>query len=138
MDNSTSHVVVTFHGDGAGTEELTWGQRDVWDLMRRTGRTMNIGGTVPAAEGETVERVATVLSLLVGRHQALRTRLSPRHVPDLVHQVSVLPRTLSGKRIEVPAKKILRGVPTDEAVARGALTSPTALSELEEFRDQLG
>jgi acetoacetyl-CoA synthetase len=69
---------------------------------------------------------------------ALRTRLSPRHVPDLVHQVSVLPRTLSGKRIEVPAKKILRGVPTDEAVARGALTSPTALGELEEFRDRLG
>jgi hypothetical protein len=74
VDNSTSHTVA-FHGDGRGTEELTWGQRDVWDLMRRTGRTMNIGGTVPAA-GETVERVATVLRFMVGRHQALRTRLS--------------------------------------------------------------
>ncbi len=68
---------------------------------------------------------------------ALRTRLSPRHVPDVVHQVSALPHTLSGKRIEVPAKKILRGVPTDEAVARGALTAPSALAELEEFRDRL-
>ncbi|MDG6107850.1 condensation domain-containing protein [Dactylosporangium aurantiacum] len=76
MDNRTSHVIVAFHGDGGGTEELTWGQRDVWDLMRRTGRTMNIGGTVPAAEGETVERVAAVLRLLMSRHQALRTRLS--------------------------------------------------------------
>lgn len=69
---------------------------------------------------------------------ALRTRLSPRHVPDLIHQVSALPHTLSGKRLEVPVKKILRGVPTDEAVARGALTAPDALAEFEEFRDRLG
>jgi acetoacetyl-CoA synthetase len=69
---------------------------------------------------------------------ALRTQLSPRHVPDVVHQVSALPHTLSGKRIEVPVKKILRGVPTDEAVARGALTAPDALAEFEEFRDSLG
>lgn len=68
---------------------------------------------------------------------ALRTRLSPRHVPDLVHQVSALPHTLSGKRLEVPVKKILRGVPTDEAVARGALTAPDALAEFEDFRDRL-
>ena len=67
---------------------------------------------------------------------ALRTRLSPRHVPDVVHQVSALPRTLSGKRLEVPVKKILLGVPVDEAVARGALTAPDALAELEEFRDR--
>jgi len=67
----------------------------------------------------------------------LRTKLSPRHVPDLIHQVSALPRTLSGKRIEVPAKKILQGVPTDEAVARGALTAPQALAELEDLRDHL-
>jgi acetoacetyl-CoA synthetase len=64
---------------------------------------------------------------------ALRTQLSPRHVPDVIHQVSALPHTLSGKRIEVPAKKILQGVPTDDAVARGALTSPQALVELEAF-----
>jgi acetoacetyl-CoA synthetase len=69
---------------------------------------------------------------------SLRTRLSPRHVPDVIHQVSALPRTLSGKRLEVPVKKILLGVPVDEAVARGALTAPDALAELEEFRDRRG
>ena len=68
---------------------------------------------------------------------ALRTQLSPRHVPDLIHQLTALPRTLSGKRIEVPAKKILQGTPTDQAVARGALTTPHALTELEHFRDTL-
>lgn len=64
----------------------------------------------------------------IGR--ALRTSLSPRHVPDVLHQVTQLPRTLSGKRIEVPAKKILQGVEVDAAVARGALTSPEGLDEL--------
>jgi acetoacetyl-CoA synthetase len=68
---------------------------------------------------------------------ALRTNLSPRHVPDVIHQVSALPHTLSGKRIEVPVKKILRGVPVDEAVARGALSAPHVLEEFEEFRATL-
>ena len=107
MDNRTSHVVVAFHGDGAGTEELTWGQRDVWDLMRRTGRTMNIGGTVPAAEGETVERVAAVLRLLVGRHQALRTRLSqvdggpPRQVVSAAGEIALEVVDAAGDPAEV-------------------------------------
>ena len=63
----------------------------------------------------------------------LRSQLSPRHVPDIVHQVSAIPHTLSGKRIEVPVKKILQGRPTDEAVARGALTDPQAITEFEDF-----
>jgi acetoacetyl-CoA synthetase len=67
---------------------------------------------------------------------ALRTRLSPRHVPDAVHQVRVIPHTLSGKRIEVPVKRILQGVPTGEAVSRGALTAPEGLAEFERFRGQ--
>ena len=65
---------------------------------------------------------------------ALRTQLSPRHVPDVIHQVAALPRTLSGKKLEVPAKKILQGTPVDEAVARGALTNPQALDEFVRFR----
>ncbi len=74
---------------------------------------------------------------LTGRiASALAHRLSPRHVPDLVHAVPSLPRTLSGKRIEVPVKKVLRGVPTERAVALGALTDPGAIATFEEFRDQ--
>ncbi|WP_311208675.1 MULTISPECIES: acetoacetate--CoA ligase [unclassified Aeromicrobium] len=60
----------------------------------------------------------------------LRTRLSPRHVPDEMHVVRALPRTLSGKKLEVPVKKILRGVPADEAATRGALADPSALDEV--------
>lgn len=61
---------------------------------------------------------------------ALRSRLSPRHVPDELHVVRALPRTLSGKKLEVPVKKILQGVPADEAATRGALADPTALDEV--------
>lgn len=57
----------------------------------------------------------------------LRTRLSPRHVPDELHAVPVLPRTLSGKKLEVPVKKILQGTPIERAVAKGAVTDPQAL-----------
>ena len=53
-------------------------------------------------------------------------------------QVDALPRTLSGKRIEVPAKKILQGTPVDQAVARGALTTPEGLDELVAVRSTLG
>ena len=60
----------------------------------------------------------------------LRERLSPRHVPDELHVVRALPRTLSGKKLEVPVKKILRGVPVDEAATRGALENPTALDDV--------
>ena len=76
----TSRILLPFRGEGAGAGELTWGQLEIWRTMRRTGRTMNIGGTMRLPEGSTVEEMATVLRYLVTRHQALRTRL--RLVPD--------------------------------------------------------
>ena len=45
----------------------------------------------------------------------LRTALSPRHVPDEIHQVRAVPRTLSAKKLEVPVKRILTGTPVDSA-----------------------
>jgi len=61
----------------------------------------------------------------IGRE--LRTALSPRHVPDGIHQVRAVPRTLSGKKLEVPVKRILTGTPVESAAARGALADPDAL-----------
>lgn len=75
-------------------------------------------------DGTDVEALRTSVA------RALRTRLSPRHVPDELHVVRALPRTLSGKKLEVPVKKILRGVPADEAATRGALADPSALDEV--------
>jgi acetoacetyl-CoA synthetase len=58
---------------------------------------------------------------------ALRSELSPRHVPDRLEVVPAVPRTLSGKKLEVPVKRILTGTPVDDAVARGSLADPTAI-----------
>jgi acetoacetyl-CoA synthetase len=61
----------------------------------------------------------------------LRTELSPRHVPDRIIVVPAIPRTLSGKKLEVPVKRILEGVPVDDATARDALADPAALAPFE-------
>ncbi len=58
--------------------------------------------------------------------RVLRTELSPRHVPDDVIAVPAVPRTLSGKRLEVPVKRILQGRAVDEA-GRGAVDHPEML-----------
>jgi acetoacetyl-CoA synthetase len=68
---------------------------------------------------------------------ALRTQLSPRHVPDAIHQVATLPRTLSGKKLEVPVKKILQGASIEDAAAKGALTNPDALDAFVRIRETL-
>jgi acetoacetyl-CoA synthetase len=63
----------------------------------------------------------------------LRSALSPRHVPDEIHQVRAVPRTLSAKKLEVPVKRILTGTPVESAAARGALANPEALLAFEEL-----
>jgi acetoacetyl-CoA synthetase len=59
--------------------------------------------------------------------RALRSELSPRHVPDRFFVVDAIPRTLSGKKCEVPVKRILAGAEPGAAVSREALQNPQAL-----------
>ena len=59
---------------------------------------------------------------------ALRAELSPRHVPDRVEVVPTIPRTLSGKKLEVPVKRILTGTPVEQAVSPDALADPSSLA----------
>jgi acetoacetyl-CoA synthetase len=70
--------------------------------------------------------------------KALRTELSPRHVPDRFLVVDAIPRTLNGKKCEVPVKKILAGVAPDKAVSRGALANPDALTPFLELAGARG
>jgi acetoacetyl-CoA synthetase len=58
---------------------------------------------------------------------ALRSELSPRHVPDEIRQVPGIPRTLSGKKLEVPVRKILLGTPPEQAADPDALANPEVL-----------
>jgi acetoacetyl-CoA synthetase len=63
----------------------------------------------------------------------LRAALSPRHVPDDVIAVRAVPRTLSGKKLEVPVKRILAGASPDAVASRGSLADPTALDAFAEL-----
>lgn len=58
---------------------------------------------------------------------ALRAQLSPRHVPDDIVVVPAIPRTLTGKKLELPVKRIMQGAPADAVASRDALADPSAL-----------
>jgi acetoacetyl-CoA synthetase len=60
----------------------------------------------------------------------VRRELSPRHVPDEVHDVAAIPTTLSGKKLELPVKKIMLGGDPDRVASRGALKDPAALDAI--------
>ena len=71
---------------------------------------------------------------LIGRiRRRIREDCSPRHVPNEVVQVDEVPRTLSGKVLEVPVKKILMGIPAERAASRDSLANPAALDWFVEF-----
>ena len=55
-------------------------------------------------------------------------------MPDEIHQVVALPWTLSGKKLEVPIKKILLGASVEDAAAKGALINPESLDAFIGFR----
>jgi len=57
----------------------------------------------------------------------LRSDYSPRHVPDRIYQVDAIPVTLTGKKLEVPVRRILMGVPAEKAANRAAMANPAAL-----------
>jgi len=69
--------------------------------------------------------------------QALRKNVSPHHVPDEIMAVSEIPLTLSGKKTEVPVKKLFMGVPVEKAVSMDALSNPQAMEFFIEFAEKM-
>ena len=76
---------------------------------------------------------------LTGRIRArIRADCSPRHVPDAVLEIDEVPRTLSGKALELPVKRILMGAPAESTVSRDALANPEALAVFERLATTIG
>ena len=69
--------------------------------------------------------------------RSIREQCSPRHVPDEVFQIAEVPRTLSGKVLEVPVKRILMGDPAEKAASRDSLANPAALDYFTELAARL-
>jgi len=59
----------------------------------------------------------------------LREQYTPRHVPDRIIQVNDIPTTLTGKKMEVPVRKLLLGVPVEKAANVNAMANPSSLGE---------
>ncbi|MCK6626832.1 MAG: acetoacetate--CoA ligase [Anaerolineae bacterium] len=67
----------------------------------------------------------------------IREDISPRHVPDDIFAVDQIPYTLSGKKMEVPIRKILLGQPVEQAANQGAMRNPEAINYFAEFAQRL-
>ena len=68
----------------------------------------------------------------------IRTQLSPRHRPDVIRQIREVPTTLTGKKLEIPVKRLLSGVAPEQAVARSAVANPHALDEIVALARSIG
>ncbi len=67
----------------------------------------------------------------------LRREYTPRHVPDRIIQVPAIPRTLSGKKMEVPVRRILLGAPAESVADRHAMADPHALDPFVDYARSL-
>jgi acetoacetyl-CoA synthetase len=65
--------------------------------------------------------------------RALRSALSPRHVPDTIEAVRSIPATLTGKKLELPVKRILQGANRDDVVRRDALSNPSSIDAFVDY-----
>jgi acetoacetyl-CoA synthetase len=68
---------------------------------------------------------------------SIRENASPRHVPNEVFAVPDIPKTLNGKKLEVPVKKILSGTPPEEAASKDSLSNPESLDTFAEFSEKI-
>jgi acetoacetyl-CoA synthetase len=88
---------------------------------------------VVLASGRTLDA-----SLEARLQDLIRTQLSPRHRPDVIRQIREVPTTLTGKKLEIPVKRLLSGVAPEHAVARSAVANPEALDEIVALARSLG
>ncbi|WP_327003911.1 condensation domain-containing protein [Dactylosporangium sp. NBC_01737] len=73
-------IPVAFAGEGSGEDELSWGQREIWQALVEQKTWMPIGGAQPLPAGTTVQDMQERLRYLMSRYQSMRTRL--RFEPD--------------------------------------------------------
>ncbi|WKK23157.1 acetoacetate--CoA ligase [Streptomyces olivoreticuli] len=142
----TSRGSVVIHGRSDSTlnrQGVRMGSSDIYEAVERLPEireSLVIGVEQPdggywmplfvhLAPGATLDE-----ALLARIKHTIREQLSPRHVPDEVIEVTGIPHTLTGKRIEVPVKRLLQGTPLEKAVNPGSVDNV----ELLHFYEKLG
>jgi acetoacetyl-CoA synthetase len=86
-------------------------------------------------------RLAPAVAMDAPLKQAISSRLradgSPRHVPDQIVEVPAIPYTLTGKKMEIPVRRILMGVPANQAANRDAMMNPESLDFFIQFATRI-
>ncbi|MEU3451565.1 acetoacetate--CoA ligase [Streptomyces thermolilacinus] len=144
----TDHGSVVIHGRSDSTlnrQGVRMGSADIYEAVERLPEireSLVIGLEEPdggywmplfvhLAEGATLD------DALIDRvKRTIRAELSPRHVPDEIIEVPAVPHTLTGKRIEVPVKRLLQGTPLDKAVNPGSVDNVDLLRFYEDLARQ--
>jgi acetoacetyl-CoA synthetase len=92
-----------------------------------------IGGRASLNAQPTQQETGVPSDLRKRLLDAIRTKLSARHVPNEVFAIAQVPRTLSGKKLEVPVKKILLGQPVEKSVNRDSMGNPQSMDWFIQF-----
>ena len=124
-----SDATINRHGLRMGTSELYSAVEalpEVLDSMvvdlEYLGRESYMPLFVVLRDGVTLDE-----AMRARLNEAIKTALSPRFVPNEIFQVTEIPRTLSGKKQELPIKKLLLGQPLEKVVNREAMANPGCL-----------
>jgi acetoacetyl-CoA synthetase len=135
-----SDATINRHGIRMGTAELYRAvevQPEVLDSLvvdlEYLGRDSDMPLFVVLREGLTLDEVLTARL-----KQAIRAALSARHVPNSIHQVAAIPRTLSGKKMELPVKKLLMGADPAQIFNRDAMANAQVVDWFIAFAAQRG
>ncbi len=119
----------------------------VVDEMKAVKDSLVIGIEIPGGEYYmplfvSVEKGTDFSKLKEEIKENIRKNLTPRHVPDDIIQVSDIPRTINGKKMEVPIKKIIMGFPVEKALNISSMANPECLEEFiriaKEIREKYG
>ncbi|MER6329803.1 acetoacetate--CoA ligase [Streptomyces sp. NPDC001034] len=146
----TGRGTVIIHGRSDSTlnrQGVRMGSADIYEVVERLpeikeslviGIEQPDGGYwmplfVHLAPGATLDD-----ALLDKVKRSIREQLSPRHIPDEIIEVPGVPHTLTGKRIEVPVKRLLQGTPLEKAVNPGSIDDLTLLAFYEELARKRG
>ena len=130
-----SDATINRHGVRMGTAELYRAVEALPEVMDSLVVDLEYLGRESYMPLFVVLREGRVLDgNLVHRIKAgIRHALSPRHVPNEIYQVAAIPRTLSGKKMELPVKKLLMGTPAEQLFKPGAMADGAAVAWFVEF-----
>jgi acetoacetyl-CoA synthetase len=130
-----SDATINRHGIRMGTAELYRAVESLPEVLdslvvdlEYLGRESYMPLFVVLREGLTLD-----VALTARMKERIRTALSARHVPNEIFQVSAVPRTLSGKKMELPVKKLLMGSPPERVFKAGAMANGESIAWFVEF-----